>query len=64
VWVVKFQFAGDEVDHVDEVVDVGEAPCAAFGELDFGIDAFEQPVVESAEFEVGDNAVPMLSDGL
>ena len=48
---------------MDEVVDVGEAPCSTFGQLNFGIDAFEQSVVEIAELEVGQHAIPMFFNG-
>jgi hypothetical protein len=30
-WVVVFELPAEEVDHVDEVVDVAEAPGAALG---------------------------------
>ena len=48
---------------MDEVVDVGEAPCSTFGQLNFGIDAFEQSVVETAGLEVGQHAIPMFFYG-
>jgi hypothetical protein len=33
-WVVELEHTGEEVDHVDEVLDISIAPCPCFGELD------------------------------
>ena len=64
MWVIQFEFTGYEVDYVDEVVDVGDPPpCSMFGQWYFGIDAFEQSVVEIAGLEVGQHAIPMFFNG-
>jgi hypothetical protein len=42
--IIEVEFSTGEKDHRDKVVLVSVASCPFFGELDFGVDAFEDSV--------------------
>lgn len=61
--VIQFEFTRYEVSHVDEVVDVGETPGSPFVQLYFGVDTFEQIIVEFVNLEMCEHAAPMTFNG-
>ena len=43
-WVIKFQLSAEEVNHIGKVAEIAEAPSAAFSQLHFVVNAFQNTV--------------------
>jgi len=43
-WVIKFQLAAKEINHINEIVDVAIASGSPFSQLDFTVDTFKYAV--------------------
>ncbi len=57
-WVIKFQFTAQEVNHIDKVIEIAEPSGAAFGQLHFVVNAFQNTVGYS-RFDKMNDAGPM-----
>jgi hypothetical protein len=37
MWVIEFEFSGNEINHIDKISSIPVSSCPSFSELNFGI---------------------------